>query len=155
MALTVPILFSDNEIQALQAVAQPGDQNPVSDVVHRLVSPLVDRISRQRIANFLTTFQSLSLDNQLLLLSQLTPVIANLPPTVSGFTASPVQITSGQGSVLSWSVSGATSISIDQGIGAVPPTGSAPVSPTVTTTYTLTANNGPKTTTATVTVVVQ
>ncbi len=40
------------------------------------------------------------------------------PPTISSFTAAPTAITSGQTSTLSWSVSGATSLSIS-GIGTV------------------------------------
>ena len=55
--------------------------------------------------------------------------------------------------LLSWRVSGHTSLSIDQGIGAVTgPTGSVTVSPTARTTYTLTATNGAGITTRTVTI---
>ena len=46
------------------------------------------------------------------------------------------------GFTLRWSVSGATSVSIDQGIGSVALSGSTTVSPDETTTYTLTAANG-------------
>ena len=61
-------------------------------------------------------------------------------PVISSFTATPSTITSGSSSTLAWSVSGATSVSISQGVGAV--TGSSTtVSPTSTTTYTLTATN--------------
>ncbi len=61
-------------------------------------------------------------------------------PAISSFAAAPATITSGQASTLSWSVSDATSLSVDQGIGAV--TGnSRSVSPTQTTIYTLTATN--------------
>ncbi len=74
-------------------------------------------------------------------------------PRIQFFTATPAQITPGQSSTLSWSVTGATTVTIS-GLGSVSPTGSAPVSPTVTTTYTLTATNSAGTTTATVTVVV-
>ena len=70
------------------------------------------------------------------------------------FSASPATITSGNSSTLSWSgITGATSYSINQGVGTV--TGSSKsVSPTVTTTYTLTATNagGSCTKQATVTV---
>lgn len=60
-------------------------------------------------------------------------------------------MTAGESSVLTWSVSGATALSIDQGIGAV--TGAhRPVSPTATTTYTLTATNSGGSTTASATV---
>ncbi len=79
---------------------------------------------------------------------------ANTPtPRIQFFTATPAQVNPGQSSTLSWSVTGATSVSIS-GLGTVASTGSAPVSPTVTTTYTLTATNAAGTSTATVTVVV-
>src|SRR6266853_5004 len=60
-------------------------------------------------------------------------------PAISSFTASPSWVTAGQGATLSWSVSGATSLSVD-GLGAV--TGSsAQVTPAADTTYVLTASN--------------
>ena len=74
------------------------------------------------------------------------------PPTISSFSAAPASITSGQSSQLSWSVSGATSLSIS-GIGTVTGT-TASVSPTVTTTYTLTATNTGGSATAQTTVTV-
>ena len=76
------------------------------------------------------------------------------PPTVTNFAASPASITSGQSSTLSWSVSNATSVAIDQGIGTVAASGTRAVSPTATTTYTLTATNGAGSTTARSTVTV-
>jgi len=70
----------------------------------------------------------------------------NPPPTgpaaatIVTFAASPSRITSDQSTTLTWSVTGAQSVSIDRGIGAV--TGnSVTVSPAVSTTYTLTATN--------------
>ena len=74
-------------------------------------------------------------------------------PTIS-FSASPSSITSGQSSTLSWTTTNATTVSIDQGIGAVATSGTRAVSPTTTTTYTITAtgSGGTKTATATVTV---
>ena len=73
------------------------------------------------------------------------------PPTIVSFTASPATISTSQSSLLKWNVVGATSISIDNGIGIVQANGSLSVTPTVTTTYTLTASNvvGPFTATAT------
>lgn len=70
------------------------------------------------------------------------------PPTISGFSVLPVAIITGQSSTLSWTVSNATSASIDNSIGAVSSSGSIVVRPVVTTTYTLTATNGSGTTTA-------
>ncbi len=62
-------------------------------------------------------------------------------PRVFSFTASTNQIYVGQSATLSWAVSNATSVVIDNGIGSVVATSSVPVNPLVTTTYTLTASN--------------
>lgn len=74
-------------------------------------------------------------------------------PTINSFTANPTTINRGQSSTLSWSVNNATTLSIDNGVGAVSGT-STTVSPQNTTSYTLTATNssGNAISTATVTV---
>jgi len=73
-------------------------------------------------------------------------------PTINSFTASPASITQGQSSALSWSTTGATSMSIS-GIGTVTGT-SVTVTPSQTTTYTLTATNSAGSVTAQATVTV-
>lgn len=75
-------------------------------------------------------------------------------PVITDFVATPAAILDGQSSTLSWNATGASTLSLDQGIGTV--TGaSKTVSPTTTTTYTLTATNSlGSTTTATATVTV-
>ena len=77
-----------------------------------------------------------------------------LPPTADSFTAAPATITAGETTTLSWTTTGATGVSIDNGVGAVAVDGSVTVSPSVTTTYTLTATSagGTATSSATVTV---
>ncbi len=70
----------------------------------------------------------------------------NLTPTtqsaaINSFGSSPPTIASGESSTLSWSVTGATTVSIDQGIGNVALTGTRVVMPGATTVYTLTAFN--------------
>jgi peptidoglycan-associated lipoprotein len=60
-------------------------------------------------------------------------------PTINNFTAEPSTIERGQSSTLSWSISNATDMSINSGIGAVQSQGQRQVFPTNTTTYTLTA----------------
>lgn len=62
-----------------------------------------------------------------------------LLPAINSFTASPSSITAGGSSTLSWSTSGAASVSI--GNQSVSVSGSGTVTPTQTTTYTLTARN--------------
>jgi hypothetical protein len=76
------------------------------------------------------------------------------PPTISAFTAAPLSITSGGSSTLSWSVSGATSLSLDQGAGDVTGLTSKSVLPSATTTYTLTATNSSGSVAASATVTV-
>lgn len=76
------------------------------------------------------------------------------PPMISSFSASPASISSGQTSTLSWLVSGATSLSIDNSVGDVTGTGSKVVTPSVTTTYALTARNSGGSVTASTTVTV-
>ena len=75
-------------------------------------------------------------------------------PSITSFGASPSTIVAGQSSTLSWVVANASSTSINQGVGTVSST-SVTVSPSVTTTYTLTATSpaGSVTKNATVTVV--
>lgn len=63
------------------------------------------------------------------------------PPVVESFSASPLTISVGESSTLSWAISGATAVQIDQGIGSVALTGSRLVAPTTTTIYTLVATN--------------
>jgi len=58
---------------------------------------------------------------------------------INSFGASPPSVAAGESSTLSWSVAGATTVNIDQGVGNVALSGSRVVMPTATTVYTLTA----------------
>lgn len=61
-------------------------------------------------------------------------------PVVSSFTASPPLIDSGQSTTLSWNTINATSVEISPDVGPVAsPSGTIEISPTETTTYTITA----------------
>lgn len=75
-------------------------------------------------------------------------------PQIITFTANPTTVAKGQSSTLSWSVTGATSLSINQNVGSVAGTTNSVVTPSTTTTYTLTATNSLGNTTAPVTVTV-
>jgi len=86
------------------------------------------------------------------LTSQATVTVSS-GPSIS-FSASPTFITAGQSSTLTWSVTNATSVSIDNGLGARPVSGSASITPPETTTFTLTAAGPGGTSTAQVTVTV-
>ncbi len=83
------------------------------------------------------------------------PVAPPPKPSVQ-FSAEPSTVERGQSATLRWSVSDATDVSIDPGVGTVSARGDRQVSPTDTTTYTLTAKGpgGTETATATVTVTV-
>lgn len=69
-------------------------------------------------------------------------------PMIKSFNATPPLIILGSCANLSWSVTGAASVYIDQGIGVVPPNGSKTVKPAEPTNYTLVAINGSNSTTA-------
>jgi hypothetical protein len=75
-------------------------------------------------------------------------------PIINAFSASPTTITVGDSSTLSWSVTDATSVTIDHGVGTVALSGTTAVNPTTTTTYILTATNAAGSVTATTTVTV-
>lgn len=61
---------------------------------------------------------------------------------VAAFVASTSTIVKGQSAVLTWAAINATGVVIDNDIGAQPPSGSLMVTPSTTTTYTLTALGG-------------
>jgi len=73
--------------------------------------------------------------------SPTTPSAPENPPTINSFTSSESEINRGTSCTLSWQVSNATTVEIDNGIGQVPSSGTKTISPTSTTTYTLTATN--------------
>jgi len=75
-------------------------------------------------------------------------------PIINSFLANPTSITVGDSSNLSWSVTDATTVVIDQSIGSVASTGTTAVSPVINTTYTLTATNVAGSVTVSVTVTV-
>ncbi len=63
---------------------------------------------------------------------------AQLPARILSFTAQQTSLRPGQSATLVWSVENPTGVSLDPGPGRVRPRGSIQVSPTATTTYTLT-----------------
>jgi len=73
--------------------------------------------------------------------SQPPPPPPALLPVIVSFGADQAIINQGDSALLSWNVSGATTVSIDPGIGSVALTGSRIISPGGTTTYILTATN--------------
>jgi uncharacterized protein YkwD len=75
-------------------------------------------------------------------------------PVINWFTATPATIAAGQALTLSWSVTNATNLSIDGGVGDVSAVTSKVVAPAQTTVYTLTASNAAGSSTSRVTVTV-
>lgn len=75
-------------------------------------------------------------------------------PTISTFVAEPSTIQRGQSATLRWSVSNASEVSIEPGIGSVQPSGNRQVFPSSTTTYRLTAKGPGGTDSATASVTV-
>jgi hypothetical protein len=63
------------------------------------------------------------------------------PPVITEFSSNPSTINAGGTSTLLWSVIGATSVSVDQGIGQVAIVGTRVVSPATSTVYTISATN--------------
>src|SRR5262249_25435219 len=70
-------------------------------------------------------------------------VQVNAPPMprIVRFSAAPIEIVAGESSSLVWQVENATDVTISPTLGEVALTGSSSVTPSVTTTYTLTARN--------------
>lgn len=109
---------------------------------------------------FLTTRPGLTKSDSTILSRAINPVVQPTPvqptlptPTVS-LTISPSSVIAGSASMLTWTSSNATNVSIDNQIGAVALSGSVSVNLAQTTTYTITAVNsaGIKMSSATVTV---
>lgn len=82
-------------------------------------------------------------------------MLVHAPPVIT-FSASPDRITAGQAATLTWVVTGAAMVELDQGIGIRTPSGQLDVKPLTTTTYLLTATGpgGTRVRQAAVTVVI-
>jgi len=104
----------------------------------------------------ITSFKYFSLFFILIALALITGCSGTPPavPIINSFSAVPSTITAGESSTLSWSVTDASSVTIDNAIGSVALSGTTTVNPTTTITYTLTATNSAGSVTATTTVTV-
>ena len=76
-------------------------------------------------------------------------------PEISAFTAEPLTVKRGQSATLAWQTANADSCKIEPGVGAVAPKGTRSVTPSDTTTYTLTAEGTGEPATAGVTVTIE
>ena len=101
-----------------------------------------------------TTTYTLTASNPERTVSQTITITVDRTITILRFSAEPPRITTGNSATLVWEVRNATTVEIS-GIGAVSPEGgSTTVSPTETTTYTLTASNPKRTVSQTITITV-
>jgi hypothetical protein len=71
--------------------------------------------------------------------ASVTVTVGASKPAIVRFAASPTNISKGGTSLLSWTTTGASTVTINNGVGTVSANGSTSVSPSATTTYTLTA----------------
>jgi hypothetical protein len=74
------------------------------------------------------------------------------PARIMSFTAEPVNLKPGESALLTWATENPNGVTIDQGVGRVTPRGTIKVTPTATTTYTLTLNGADGTLTRAITV---
>jgi hypothetical protein len=96
-------------------------------------------------------FLSLSLLLLILIPSCVTVQIqAEQPPVIGTFSSSPSAINPGGTSNLVWNVTGANTVSIDNGIGLVSAVGAKVISPTTSTVFTISATNSTGTVTRSV-----
>ena len=102
-----------------------------------------------------TTTYTLSASNAAGTVTSTATVTVTAPPPVmptANLTANDYSISAGDTVTLTWSTTGATTVSLNNGIGVVATSGNTTVSPTATTSYVLTASNALGTTTSTITV---
>ena len=90
-------------------------------------------------------------DNRSVQAQVVVTVTTGQAPRIVSFTVTPLTIEPGASAQLCWNVEGADQVTISPAIGGVKAQDCVTVSPSVTTTYTLTTSNGTQTVTATVT----
>ena len=134
------VTLSWNAQGAASLTLQPGNID-VTGQTSRVVNPTAD-----------TTY-TLSATNPAGTTQRSVVIDVGEPPLINSFTVADPNPIYGQETTLSWDVSNAVTLSINQGIGTLPGnTGSVSISPLQTTTYTLTATNDYAAATATATV---
>jgi hypothetical protein len=154
------------QFSAIPATVQPGQASTLSWVIDNATSATITpgvgtidpRTGSVSVTPTQTTTYTLSATGASGTVTSTVTVTAGAAaagnPQIIRFEANPVTITAGQQSTLSWTTNGASTASIS-GVGNVPLNGSTTVSPTSTTTYTLTATSADgRSVTAPVTVIV-
>ena len=108
-------------------------------------------IHRNPVWHGLAPFRLTLASTLLLALTLFTSRATAAPPVIASFGATEPNLKPGESTTLSWTVTGADTLSIDQGIGSVGGSGTS-VTPAQTVTYTLTASNSDGTSRAETTV---
>ena len=106
-----------------------------------IVSVTPNTSGSQSVSPVITTTYTITATNDSGTSTDSVTVTVNNLPTIDSFITDLATITEGDTATLSWAVTNADSISINQGIGTVIASGTQAVTPSVTTTYTLTATN--------------
>jgi len=161
---TSPIAPIINSFSALPSTITVGESSTLSWSVTDATSVTIDQsigsvalISTTTVSPATTTTYTLTATNAAGSVTAATTITVNPvaeAPIVNSFSALPSTITVGESSTLSWSVTDATSVTINQSIGSVALISTTTVSPATTTTYTLTATNSAGSVTATTTITV-
>ena len=151
----VPVIVSFTANPSTISAGQPANlQWNISGATSVFVDPDIGPVSASWMKDVLptktTTYTLTATNREGSVTSSVTVTVGSTPaPVVTSFTATPSSISAGQTSILDWNVTAATSISIHQEVGVVISSGTKEVSPTATTTYTLSARNNVGTVTAT------
>jgi hypothetical protein len=117
------------------------------------VGPVPSAGSRQVKPNSTTTY-TMTATGRSGSITKTVVITVNPGVAITSFTSNQPIIAQGGSATLQWNVTGATLVSLDQGIGIVASSGSRTVSPSATTTYTMTAIGGTKVVTASTSVTV-
>ncbi len=126
-------------ISAGQAAVLSWNVSDATEVTISGIGAVDARAGTTSVSPTATTTYTLTAKNATSTQSQTATVTVTSPSVrIIGFTASPMTITAGQSSTLSWATDNATTVTIG-GLGTVANNGSQQVTPTSTTTYTLTA----------------
>ena len=158
---TTPII---NSFSALPSTITVGESSTLSWSVTDATSVAINQsigsvalISTTTVSPATTTTYTLTATNVAGSVTATTTITVNPvaeAPIINSFLANPTSITVGESSNLSWSVTDATSVAINQSIGSVALISTTTVSPATTTTYTLTATNAVGSVTAATTITV-
>jgi uncharacterized protein (TIGR03437 family) len=158
-APTVIFTASPQAIQAGQsATLQWTSSNATTVSIDQGIGVVISNGSRTVTPTTTTTYMITATGPGGTTSQSVTVVVSTVPAPTVTLTASPQTIQAGQSATLQWTstnaTSNATTRQINQGIGSVAATGSRMVSPTQTTTYTITAQGPGGTRSASVTITV-